>query len=119
MPADWLARVTPRALIRNENNSEMLWQFRACVAYFLSKSDRDHDDNYAVVLDMWGRGVHKDYDSATDGAVAALVTHMVRKTRMPNDLAVFVAASEATSEIARRLSESEAERFGPLTRGSL
>ena len=35
MPADWLARVTPRALIRNENNSEMLWQFRACVAYFL------------------------------------------------------------------------------------
>ena len=63
---------------------------------------------------MLGRGVHKDYDNATNGNIAALVTHMVRKTRMPDELTVFVAASEATAEIARRLSDSDADRFGPL-----
>ena len=46
MSKDWLARISPRALIRGESNSEMQWQFRSCVAYFLTKNERDHDEDY-------------------------------------------------------------------------
>jgi len=113
MPDDWWAHVTGRALVRQDANAAVLWQFRACFAYALCRRDRE-GEMYAVILDMLGRGVVKEYDECTNGAVAAHVAALMRSTRSPSNLYVFFTASEASSEIARRLADSAAARFAPL-----
>ena len=113
MPDDWWHHITGRALVRQDANATVLWQFRACFAYALCKRDRD-DDMYDVILDMMGRGAVKDYDECTNGGIAAHVATLMRNSRFPSGLHIFFSAAEATSEIARRLADSAAARFAPL-----
>ena len=113
MPDDWWAKVTARSLVRRDGTNAVLWQFRACMAFALNKADRD-TASYTDLVDMLGRAACKDYNTATKGAVAAMVATLMRATRFEAGMHIYIAAAEASAEISRRAQSDAAARFAPL-----
>ena len=63
---------------------------------------------------MLGRNAVASYDSQSNSSVAAMVAKLMRNTRFPEGMHVYIPAAEAAAEISRRIATVEAERFAPL-----
>ena len=115
MPDDWWTQVTVASLVRRDSDSAVLWQFRACAAYSLTLDERNATGGkYEDLIDMLGRNAVAGYDNQSNSSVAAMVAKLMRTTRFPEGMYVYVPAAEAAAEISRRISATEAERFSPV-----
>ena len=114
LPDDWWRRMKARALIRSDGSSAVPWHFGPGWHTRSARANAAAKTTPPCLLDILGRGACKDYDSAADGTVAALVAAFMRATRFETGMYVFRGAMEASAEVARRCAESRADRFAPL-----